>query len=107
MISLPEYKVMGDDGNEYGPVYAEQIVAWIAEERLEKKSPVKPPGAKDWVFLGSLPEFAESFDKAALVPPHPAQRRARKRFLMLATILLAGFILLALKILALNQFKTH
>jgi len=95
MITPPGYLVMGDDGNEYGPVYAEQIGAWIADERLEKKSPVKPPGASDWVFLGSLPEFAAAFDQAGRVPPHPAWRRAQKRFWLLAAILLAMAIILA------------
>ena len=37
---LPEYKVMGEDGHEYGPVSAEQIRQWVAERRLERKSPI-------------------------------------------------------------------
>lgn len=73
MISLPEYKVMGEDGHEYGPVAAEQICQWIAEERLERKSPVKTPDTRDWVFLGSLPEFADAFQ--SVVPPPKQQRR--------------------------------
>ena len=61
------YKVLGNDGNEYGPVSAEQVKQWIAENRVEKKTPVFPEGAKDWVFLESLPEFAATF-----APPPPA-----------------------------------
>jgi len=60
------YKILGSDGNEYGPVSAEQITKWIAESRVEKKTPVKPEGAPDWVFLQSLPEFT-----AAFAPPAP------------------------------------
>jgi hypothetical protein len=28
---------------------------------VEKKTPVLPDGAEDWVFLSSLPEFEEAF----------------------------------------------
>lgn len=72
MIVPPEYTVMGGDGKEYGAIGAAQIREWIAEGRLEKKSPVKPPGAPDWLFLGSLPEFADAF-----TPPAAARPSAR------------------------------
>jgi hypothetical protein len=55
------YKILGSDGNEYGPLSADKIKQWIAEERVEKKTPVLPESAEDWVFLSSLPEFAEAF----------------------------------------------
>jgi hypothetical protein len=55
------YKILGSDGNEYGPLSTEKIKQWISEERVEKKTPVLPDGAADWVFLSSLPEFAEAF----------------------------------------------
>jgi len=94
MITLPEYKAMGEDGHEYGPVAAEQIRAWVLEQRLERKSPVLPPDSKDWVFLESLPEFADLFRPP--VPP-PARRFNPKWLLVLAVVLLAGIILVALK----------
>jgi hypothetical protein len=62
------YKILGSDGNEYGPVSAEQVKKWIAENRVEKKTPILPEGAPDWVFLESLPEFAAAF---GLPPSHP------------------------------------
>jgi hypothetical protein len=93
MITPSDYQVMGEDGQEYGPVSAEKIRAWVAEQRLERKSPVKPPGAKDWVFLESLPEFADLF-----APPAPPPRRQLKKWpLVIAMVLAAGLILLALK----------
>jgi len=67
MITPPDYQVMGEDGQEYGPVSAEKIGAWVSEQRLERKSPVKSPGSRDWVFLESLPEFADLF--APHAPP--------------------------------------
>jgi hypothetical protein len=73
------YKVLGSDGNEYGPVSAEQLKNWIAENRVEKKTPVIPEGGVDWVFLGSLPEFAAAFMlPASEPPPIPPSARASK-----------------------------
>ncbi len=93
MISLPEYKVMGEDGQEYGPVAGNQIRKWIAEQRLERKSPVKSSDSRDWVFLESLPEFAEAFQ-----PPTPPKRQRRKWPVAAGVIILAaGLILLVLK----------
>jgi hypothetical protein len=94
MISLPQYKVLGGDGQEYGPVYVEQICTWIEEGRLEKKSPVKPPEAKDWVFLGDLPEFTEAF-KWFETPEHIRQREARWR-VAIVLLALTGMVLLVL-----------
>lgn len=63
------YKILGSDGNEYGPVSAGQVKNWIAENRVEKKTPVIPEGGADWVFLGSLPEFAAAFTPPSSGPP--------------------------------------
>jgi hypothetical protein len=100
MISLPEYQVMGEDGQEYGPVSAEQIRQWFMEQRLERKTPIKAPDGKDWVFLESLPEFADLFQLADL----SVKRQPRKwpRVLLVVVILIvlaAGLTVLALKIL--------
>jgi Domain of unknown function (DUF4190)/GYF domain 2 len=56
------YKIIGQDGKEYGPVTAEQLRQWIAEGRLERQTPVFVEGAKDWNFIGLLPEFAALFE---------------------------------------------
>jgi len=73
------YKILGSDGNEYSPVSAEQVKKWIAENRVEKKTPVIPEGAPDWVFLESLPEFAAAFvTPASRPPPLPLSARAPK-----------------------------
>lgn len=76
------YKLMGDDGQEYGPVSAEQVKKWIWEKRLEKTSPTLPQGASDWVFLGSLPEFAVDFGPVpgTDTPSYSRNRVAQKAF---------------------------
>jgi len=71
------YKILASDGKEYGPLSAEQVRQWLAEKRLEAKTPVFPEGARDWVFLASLPEFADIFapppPPLVVPPPVPAK----------------------------------
>jgi TM2 domain-containing membrane protein YozV len=52
------YRIIGKDGQQYGPVSAEQLRAWIAENRANAQTPVLTDGAQEWRPLGSLPEFA-------------------------------------------------
>jgi hypothetical protein len=52
------YKIIGEDGKEYGPVSAGQLRQWLAEGRVESRTPVFVDGAKEWSFAGLLPEFA-------------------------------------------------
>ncbi len=63
------YKIIGEDGKEYGPATAEQIRQWIAEGRAERRTPIFVDGAKDWNFVGLLPEFAAFFDASGTPPP--------------------------------------
>lgn len=62
------HKILGSDENECGPVSAERVKKWITENRVEKKTPIRPEGAPDWIFLESLPEFAAAFGAP---PPYP------------------------------------
>ena len=52
------YKVIGADGQQYGPVNAEQLRRWIAENRANAQTLVQPDGAPDWKALSNLSEFA-------------------------------------------------
>jgi hypothetical protein len=63
------YKIIGDDGKEYGPATAEQIRQWIAAGRVESRTPVFVTGAAEWNFVGLLPEFAGCFAASATPPP--------------------------------------
>jgi hypothetical protein len=69
------YKIIGEDGQEYGPATGEQIRQWIAEGRVEHRTPVFVDGAKDWNFVGLLPEFAGCFAASGtpptITPPPP------------------------------------
>ena len=55
------YKIIGADGRAYGPVNAEELKRWIAENRVNGLTQVQAEGAADWKTLGVLPEFAEAF----------------------------------------------
>ncbi len=71
------YKIVGVDGRQYGPVAAEQIRQWIAEGRVESRTPVFTDGAADWTFVGLLPEFAGLFPgstPSTIVPPGQPRR---------------------------------
>jgi hypothetical protein len=61
------YKIIGQDGKEYGPISGEQLRQWISQNRVESRTPVFADGAKDWTFVGLLPEFVNLF--TAEVPP--------------------------------------
>ena len=103
-MSMPnEYIVLGGDGREYGPVNVQQIHEWIIEERLEEKTPVKGQWDKDWVFLGSLPEFAEGFKRVAKARKSAMPSFKKKIWLLgTAVVIIVGVVLVALK-----QFKLH
>ena len=61
------YKIVGTDGQQYGPVTAEQLRQWILERRVSAQTLVQAEGAGDWRPLSGFPEFAE-----ALTPPDSA-----------------------------------
>jgi hypothetical protein len=62
------YKIIGADGNEYGPISADQLRQWIAEGRANAQTKVQPEGSTEWKTLGTLAEFADVF-AAATAPP--------------------------------------
>jgi Domain of unknown function (DUF4190)/GYF domain 2 len=62
------YKIIGKDGKEYGPATGEQIRQWIGGGRIERQTPIFVEGAKDWNFVGLLPEFANYFAASGMPP---------------------------------------
>jgi TM2 domain-containing membrane protein YozV len=61
------YKIVGVDGQQYGPVSAEEIRRWIAENRVNAQTSVQMEGSPDWKPLGSFSEFASELK--AVPPP--------------------------------------
>lgn len=93
------YKILGSDGVEYDSISAEKVKQWIQEGRLEKKTPVMPDGADDWIFLGDLPEFAGGF--ASLQQQAGAVSASKKRRRMAIGV---GLLLLAVVAMAVLFF---
>jgi TM2 domain-containing membrane protein YozV len=68
------YKIVGVNGQQYGPVSAEEIRRWIAENRVNAQTLVHLEGSQDWKPLGSLAEFASELKAVPpqIVPAPPA-----------------------------------
>jgi TM2 domain-containing membrane protein YozV len=52
------YKIIGADGQQYGPVNADQIRRWLTENRVRGDTLVQLEGTPEWKPLSSFPEFA-------------------------------------------------
>jgi TM2 domain-containing membrane protein YozV len=65
------YKIIGKDGQQYGPVGAEQLRVWIVENRANAQTMVQTEGTQEWKPLGSLSEFAADLKPPATVTPPP------------------------------------
>lgn len=52
------FTIIGADGKAYGPVTADQVRQWMAENRLNRDMKVRREGATEWQRIGDLPEFA-------------------------------------------------
>ena len=89
------YKIIGIDGQTYGPVTAEQVRHWLAENRVRSDTLVQPEGAADWKPLNSFPEFASDLKTAPPVivplPSDVAQRASNKIAAGVCGIILGGF----------------
>lgn len=64
------YKIIGADGQQYGPVNLEQMQRWMAENRVRPETLVQAEGSTDWKPLSSFPELvAESKVPPSFTPP--------------------------------------
>ena len=68
------YKIVGVDGQQYGPVSAEEIRRWIAGKRVNAQTLVQADGSPEWKPLISLSEFASELKAVPppIVPPPSA-----------------------------------
>ena len=64
------YKIIGADGQQYGPVSADQIRRWLAENRVNAQTLVQLEGTQEWKALSLFQEFAP--DTRATPPPFSA-----------------------------------
>lgn len=66
------YKIIGGDGQEYGPVTEADLSKWIAEGRLSGQSLAKAEGDAEFRKLSTFPEFAGALGDAAAAFGVPA-----------------------------------
>jgi hypothetical protein len=100
-----QYRLIGSDGIEYGPVTADEVRAWIREGRASAKTMVHASDNPAWRKLGELPEFAADIaQRAANAPggnaipaaPKPEQNKtARMGFILSIVSLLCCCVPLA------------
>lgn len=63
------YRIIGGDGNEYGPVSAEVLRRWIAELRVNAQTRTRLEGATEWKTLSDFPELAAGLRTGTSAPP--------------------------------------
>ena len=51
------YRIIGADGQQYGPVSAEQLRQWITEGRVNHQTRIQAEGATEWKTLADFPEL--------------------------------------------------
>jgi hypothetical protein len=86
------FKIIGADGNEYGPISAGLLQQWIAEGRVNLETRVLAEGSAEWQSLGSFPEWSSVFAAAGsaqpvMVPVALAQTKRTNGFALASLIL--------------------
>jgi TM2 domain-containing membrane protein YozV len=72
------YKIIGSDGQQYGPVSAEQLRSWLGQNRVNAQTLIQPEGATEWKAVSRFPEFAGDLRPAPpLTAPPPVNLPAR------------------------------
>jgi TM2 domain-containing membrane protein YozV len=94
------YRIIGSDGKPYGPVTADQLRRWLAENRVNAQTLVQAEGSQDWKPLSTLPEFVANLQAApgaattppfiAPLAPASASRASNKVAAGICGILLGG-----------------
>jgi|SRR5215831_14264382 len=65
------YRIIGADGNQYGPISAEQLRQWIAEGRANSQTRVLAEGTTEWKPLSEFPEFFGTAPTPGATQPTP------------------------------------
>jgi hypothetical protein len=60
------FKIIGADGNEYGPVTAEILKQWISQSRVNGQTKILAEGTTEWKTVAEFPELAAALP---LTPP--------------------------------------
>jgi len=69
------YRILGSDGNEYGPVSIDQLGQWIRERRVNGETRVQGEDGT-WRLLRDVPELVGLLQSSPAVPPLPVPSSA-------------------------------
>jgi carbonic anhydrase len=72
VIRTRNYKVLGDDHEQYGPISGEVLLQWIAEDRVDGQTLVQSEGSGEWKpleLLGKLVQQGVTPRLPPLLPP--------------------------------------
>jgi hypothetical protein len=72
------YKVIGGDGQQYGPATAAQIRDWVAAGRANAQTLAQAEGTVEWKPLSAFSDFADLTAVASAAPPVLAATDLRK-----------------------------
>lgn len=75
------YRIIGEDGKEYGPVTLDQLQQWIAQGRVRPKTRCKADGAGQWSTAAEIPEVAQMLSggkRSGTAPGLPAGQKPKK-----------------------------
>lgn len=64
------FKIIGADGEEYGPVDSADVRQWIQEGRANAQTMLKREGQAKWAPLSAYPEFAPLLGSVPGQPMH-------------------------------------
>ena len=67
---MSQYKIIGGDGKEYGPISFDQVQNWIREGRANAQTMIKTDTSSKWVPLGQCPEFSSLTEDPPVVNPN-------------------------------------
>jgi TM2 domain-containing membrane protein YozV len=65
------YRIIGIDGQQYGPITAEQLRRWLGENRVNAQTLAQLEGTQDWKPLIGFPEFATDLKAPPSLAPTP------------------------------------
>lgn len=89
---MANYKIIGIDQKEYGPVTEEQLREWVVQGRVNPQTQAQAEGASEWKALSQFPEFAGAF-RGSTPPALPGAAAASpKTSGMAVTSLILGIL---------------
>lgn len=68
---MANYIIIGGDQKKYGPISADDVRQWIAEDRLNGQSLIKGDGDAEFRALETFSEFAAAFPASRAIPKLP------------------------------------